>query len=117
MIVECANGPLTAVADETLQRKGVVVLPDIVANSGGVVVSYFEWVQNLENQRWDIHKVESLLDKRMIQAVNETVDRWEALKESAKQDGDSNGPALRDAALVNAIERLATVILQRDIWP
>ncbi len=117
LIVECANGPLTAVADETLQRKGVVVLPDIVANSGGVVVSYFEWVQNLENQRWDIHKVESLLDKRMIQAVNETVDRWEALKESAKQDGDSNGPALRDAALVNAIERLATVILQRDIWP
>ena len=93
------------------------MLPDIVANSGGVVVSYFEWVQNLENQRWGIHKVESQLDERMIQAVNESVDRWEALKEGQNKGPDGHGPTLRDAALVNAIERLATVILQRDIWP
>jgi glutamate dehydrogenase (NAD(P)+) len=117
LIVEDANGPLTAIADEILQRKGVVVLPDIVANSGGVIVSYFEWVQNLENQRWDIDKVESLLDKRMVQAVNETVDRWEALKESQDKGPNGDGPTLRDAALVNAIKRLATIVLQRDIWP
>lgn len=117
LIVEAANGPLTAIADGILQGKGVVVLPDIVANSGGVVVSYFEWVQNLENQRWDIDKVESLLDERMIQAVDETVDRWEALKESQDKGPNGNGPTLRDAALVNAIKRLATVVLQRDIWP
>ena len=117
LIVEDANGPLTAIADGILQRKGVVVLPDIVANSGGVVVSYFEWVQNLENQRWDIEKVEHLLDKRMTQAVNETVDRWEVLKKSQNKGPDGDGPTLRDAALVNAIERLATVVLQRDIWP
>ncbi len=119
LIVEAANGPLTTMADEIMQAKGVVVLPDIVANSGGVVVSYFEWVQNLENQQWDIEKVEGRLDKRMTRAVDETVDRWMALGKRHTEgfNGHKTGPTLRDAALVNAIQRLATVILQRDIWP
>lgn len=119
LIVEDANGPLTAAADQIVQDKGVVVLPDIVANSGGVVVSYFEWVQNLENQQWTLEKVQTQLSDRMTKAVDDTVDRWEAL-ESRYKDGfnaDSSGPTLRDAALVTAIERLATVVLQRDIWP
>ena len=110
---------MTAAADEILQQKNILVLPDIVANSGGVVVSYFEWVQNLENQQWDLDKVERRLKKRMNRAVNDTVERWKALNE--KSTGGANGTqsaaTLRDAALVTAIERIATVVLQRDIWP
>ena len=119
LIVEDANGPLTMAADEILQAKNIVVLPDIVANAGGVVVSYFEWVQNLENQQWDLEKVERKLKKKMIRAVNDTVDCWTALDEKYKNgfNGTRSGPTLRDAALVTAIKRLATVILQRDIWP
>jgi glutamate dehydrogenase (NAD(P)+) len=119
LIVEDANGPITVVADQMLQAKGIQVLPDIVANSGGVVVSYFEWVQNLDNEQWDLEKVERLLEKKMIRAVDETVDTWTALQSKHKDgfNGTQFGPALRDAALVNAIRRLAIVILQRDIWP
>lgn len=119
LIVEDANGPLTTAADEILNAKNILVLPDIVANSGGVIVSYFEWVQNLENKQWDLGKVEHLLNQRMIRAVDETVDRWTALKTKHKNglNGAQSGPTLRDAALVTAIKRLATVILQRDIWP
>jgi glutamate dehydrogenase (NAD(P)+) len=119
LIVEDANGPLTTVADKILQEMGVVVLPDIVANAGGVVVSYFEWVQNLENQQWDLEKVDRKLRKKMNHAVDDTVDRWTALNERHRAgfNGNSVGPTLRDAALVTAIERIATVVLQRDIWP
>ena len=119
LIVEDANGPLTAVADEILQQKEVVVLPDILANAGGVVVSYFEWVQNLENQQWNLEKVEKRLNAKMRRAVDETVDRFNELQ--ARFEGGANkghqGPTLRDAALVSAIHRIATVVLQRDIWP
>jgi glutamate dehydrogenase/leucine dehydrogenase len=119
LIVEAANGPVTAAADEILQEKNILALPDIVANSGGVVVSYFEWVQNLENQQWDIDKVERRLKKRMVRAVDNTVERWKALNESPKAgaDGSQSPATLRDAALVTAIERITTVVLQRDIWP
>jgi len=119
LIVEDANGPLTFSADEILQEKNVIVLPDIVANAGGVVVSYFEWVQNLENQQWDLEKVHRLLKERMDRAVDDTVDCWTSLntRHEAGFNGKNAGPILRDAALVMAIKRLATVILQRDIWP
>ena len=119
VIVEDANGPLTAAADEVLQRDGVVVLPDILANAGGVVVSYFEWVQNLENQQWDLEKVENRLKVKMCKAVDETVDRLAELQARHK-DGlnkGKQGPTLRDAAMVSAIQRVATVVRQRDIWP
>jgi glutamate dehydrogenase (NAD(P)+) len=115
LIVEDANGPVTLLADEILEKKKVVVLPDIVANAGGVVVSYFEWVQNLENQQWDLEKVERKLRKKMNRAVDETVDRWTTMKEDPTRG--NTGSTLRDAALVNAIKRIATVVLQRDIWP
>jgi glutamate dehydrogenase (NAD(P)+) len=119
LVVEDANGPLTAAADEVLRYKGVVVLPDILANAGGVVVSYFEWVQNLEHQKWNLDKVERLLNDRMCHAVDETVDRFEELADRHEQgmNKDQPGPTLRDAALVSAIRRIATVVLQRDIWP
>ena len=119
LIVEAANGPLTVGADEILRKKGVVVLPDILANAGGVVVSYFEWVQNLEHQKWQLEKVESRLSERMCNAVNETVDRFDELRQRHEQGANKEqaGPTLRDAALVSAIARIATVVLQRDIWP
>ena len=119
LIVEDANGPITAAADEILRQNGVVVLPDILANAGGVVVSYFEWVQNLENQQWSLERVESLLNEKMCRAVDETVDRLDDLKAKYRQGFNKGkpGPTLRDAALVSAITRIATVVLQRDIWP
>jgi len=119
LIVEDANGPLTAVADEVLAQRGVIVMPDILANAGGVVVSYFEWVQNLENQQWSLEKVQTMLNDKMCRAVDETVDRFDELKDLCDK-GLNKGrpvPTLRDAALVSAIKRIATVVLQRDIWP
>jgi glutamate dehydrogenase/leucine dehydrogenase len=118
LVIEAANGPTTPRADEILQARNVVVLPDIVANGGGVVVSYFEWVQNLENQRWDIEKVERNLLRRMTRTVDETVATWKSLKDNRINGNGIKRPAptLRDAALVTAIRRLAQVILQRDIW-
>ena len=119
LIVEDANGPLTFAADKILQEKGVIVLPDIVANAGGVVVSYFEWVQNLENQQWDLDKVQTKLQAKMNRAVDDTVKVWSELVDRHEEgfNGKRPAPILRDAALVMAIKRLATVILQRDIWP
>ena len=119
LIVEDANGPLTAVADEVLAQKGVVVLPDILANAGGVVVSYFEWVQNLENQQWSLEKVQTMLNDKMCRAVDQTVDRFDELQDLYNRGLNKGNPAptLRDAALVSAIKRIATVVLQRDIWP
>ena len=119
LIVEDANGPLTAAADEVLAQKGVIVLPDILANAGGVVVSYFEWVQNLENQRWSLEKVQTMLNDKMCRAVDETVDRLDDLQDLYDKGFNKGnpGPTLRDAALVSAIKRIATVVLQRDIWP
>ena len=84
-----------------------------------VVVSYFEWVQNLKNQQWSLEKVETLLNEKMCRAVDETVDRFDDLQEKQEKgfNKDLPGPTLRDAALVSAIKRIATVVLQRDIWP
>ena len=118
LVVEAANGPLTPAADQILQEKGVIVLPDIVANGGGVVVSYFEWVQNLENRQWDLDMVERNLEQRMVRSVDGTIDCWETLKKKYENSDITGHPAptLRDAALVTAIRKLADVILQRDIW-
>lgn len=112
MICEGANGPTSPQADDILQAKGIPVLPDILANAGGVTVSYFEWVQNIENETWDLDLVNSKLRDKMRRAVDAVVDRQQQLSEQT-----ATNPSLRTSGLVVAIERVAAVTLQRGIWP
>ncbi|HUF49308.1 MAG TPA: Glu/Leu/Phe/Val dehydrogenase dimerization domain-containing protein [Longimicrobiales bacterium] len=73
MVVEAANAPTTPIADKILEERGIVVLPDILANAGGVVVSYFEWTQNLQQMRWDVEQVNAGLEKKMVAAYREVI--------------------------------------------
>jgi len=106
MIVEAANGPLTKDADEILQEKGIIVVPDILANAGGVVVSYFEWVQNQESFMWDEEHVNKNLEKMMKRAFDEV---WQV-------HIDKNVP-LRMAAYMVALHRVVQAKKIRGIFP
>lgn len=131
LIVEGANGPITPDADDILCRNGVIVLPDILANAGGVTVSYFEWVQNIEHESWELERINHKLRAQMTRAVDTVFDRWQRLLTFKKADDDTENPEdsdsttteecllpdLRTAALVVAIERMAKVTLERGIWP
>lgn len=94
-IVELANGPVNFSADEYLIEKGVEILPDIIANAGGVIVSYLEWVQNRADEHWPESKVNEELERYMVKAVHEMLATALA----------KNVP-LKDAAFINAINRL-----------
>lgn len=96
LLVEAANGPTTPAADEALRETDVVVVPDILANAGGVAVSYLEWVQNIQQFRWDLNAVNAELRKRMRTAT-------EAVFERAANDKTT----LREAAFDIAVDRVA----------
>ncbi len=113
LIVEAANGPVTPAADRALQARRVPVLPDILANSGGVCVSYFEWVQNIENEQWDLAEVHAKLRAKMERSTDAVVAKYAELHREKPPDP----PDLRTAALVLAVERVAHVALSRGIWP
>jgi glutamate dehydrogenase (NAD(P)+) len=121
LVVEAANRPITPAADDILAQKGVLVLPDILANAGGVTVSYLEWVQNTENQDWSLERVNSALRRKMFNAVDSVVQCWREFvaHESEEEDSDTNETSrdLRTAALVLAIRRVAKITLIRGIWP
>lgn len=95
MIIEAANGPTLPAADEVLNERGVVILPDILANAGGVTVSYFEWVQNRQHYRWSLDRVRQELEHRMSDAFEKV---WQ---ESIARKVD-----LRTAAFMLAITRV-----------
>ena len=78
VVVEAANSPVTAEADALLTRQGITVIPDILANAGGVIVSYFEWVQNLQQFSWTLAQVNERLRERLVAATDEVIARADA---------------------------------------
>jgi glutamate dehydrogenase (NAD(P)+) len=105
-IAEGANGPTTPEADRILESNGVIVIPDVLANAGGVVCSYFEWVQDIQAFFWDVDQINENLDKIMVKSFDEV---WAVSKER-KVD-------MRTAAYMNAVTRVANALKQRGIFP
>lgn len=97
IVIEAANGPTSVEADEILNKKGIKVLPDILSNSGGVIVSYFEWVQNLQNFYWEEDDVNAKLKRQIVSAFNDVFD--------AREKYDCT---FRVAAYIVALNRLVT---------
>ena len=106
LVVEAANHPLTPEADDILANNGIIVLPDILVNAGGVVVSYFEWTQNLYQYRWSEERVNTELGEVMSTA-------YKAVKEESRR----NKISMREAALMVGISRVARVVEMRGFVP
>jgi len=106
LIVEGANGPTTPDADRILQERHIVVVPDILANAGGVIVSYFEWVQDLQSYFWEEDEITRRLERILVRAFNDVIGA------SRQEQLD-----LRAAAYELAVSRVAEALVMRGIYP
>jgi glutamate dehydrogenase (NAD(P)+) len=128
VVIEAANGPTTPAADDILSENSIHVVPDILSAAGGVVVSYFEWVQNLANEQWDEAEVHRRLKEKMAKATDAVIttrvaliDRLEFFRNTWKaarpDDGELPRPTYRTAAHVVAVQRCRRAMEQRGVWP
>ncbi|HET7325183.1 MAG TPA: glutamate dehydrogenase GdhB [Halococcus sp.] len=106
LIVEGANGPTTIRADGIFEERGIPVLPDILANAGGVTVSYFEWLQDINRRAWPVEEVNKELEDEMLSAWSEVREAYE-----------SHDVTWREAAYIVALSRVAEAHEARGLWP
>lgn len=106
VIAEGANGPVTPQADKILDERKIKVVPDILANGGGVTVSYLEWVQNVQRVKWTRDEVLGKLDAKMVKSFNDVISYSEKY-----------GVNLRKAAMILAVERVVEAVKTLGIWP